>query len=54
MKVKNEKTAVIHIKQFLKREKNMIKSLGNIQNNIEIKIYNYENILYNLQKVLKK
>ena len=31
----------------------MIKSLGNIQNNIEIKIYNYENILYNLQKVLK-
>ena len=31
----------------------MIKSLGNIQNNIEIKIYNYKNILYNLQKVLK-
>ena len=53
MKAKNEKKAVIHIKLFLKRE-NMIKSLGNIQNNIEIKIYNYENILYNLQKVLKK
>ena len=31
-----------------------LKSLENIQNNIEIKIYNYKNILYNLQKVLKK